>query len=68
MGYIFLINVYLKNLDFFNIKNFSIILAEEIMESEEEEDSAVAFKKAGSEASEPDLTKFKVFITSRFCY
>lgn len=38
------------------------------MESEEEDDSAVAFKKAGSEASEPDLTKFKVFITSRFFY
>lgn len=33
------------------------------MESEEEEDSAVAFKKAGSEASEPDVAKFKVFIT-----
>lgn len=32
------------------------------MESEEEEDSAVAFKKAGSEASEPDVAKFKVFI------
>lgn len=40
----------------------SITLAEEIMESEEEEDSAVAFKKAGSEASEPDVAKFKVFI------
>lgn len=35
------------------------------MESEEEEDSAVAFKKAGSEASEPDVAKFKVFITPR---
>lgn len=31
------------------------------MESEEEDDSAVAFKKAGSEASEPDVSKFKVF-------
>ncbi|XP_017794023.1 PREDICTED: eukaryotic translation initiation factor 3 subunit C isoform X2 [Habropoda laboriosa] len=32
---------------------------EEVMESEEEDDSAVAFKKAGSEASEPDISKFK---------
>ncbi|XP_043257448.1 eukaryotic translation initiation factor 3 subunit C isoform X2 [Colletes gigas] len=31
----------------------------EVIESEEEDDSAVAFKKAGSEASEPDLSKFK---------
>lgn len=38
------------------------------MESEEEDDSAVAFKKAGSEASEPDLTKFKVFIHQDFFY
>lgn len=37
------------------------ISAEEVIESEEEEDSAVAFKKAGSEASEPDVSKFKVF-------
>lgn len=37
-----------------------LILAEEVIESEEEEDSAVALKKAGSEASEPDLSKFKV--------
>ncbi|OAD60074.1 Eukaryotic translation initiation factor 3 subunit C [Eufriesea mexicana] len=32
---------------------------EEIVESEEEEDNAIAFKKAGSEASEPDTSKFK---------
>lgn len=32
-----------------------------MIESEEEDDSAVAFKKAGSEASEPDVSKFKVF-------
>lgn len=38
----------------------SVISADEIIESEEEEDSAVAFKKAGSEASEPDVAKFKV--------
>lgn len=44
--------------------NYSIS-AEEIIESEEEEDSAVAFKKAGSEASEPDVSKFKVLIRSR---
>lgn len=37
------------------------ILAEELMESDKEEDSAVAFKKPGSEASEPDLSKFKVY-------
>lgn len=47
------------------IKQFLIILAEEIIETEEEEDSAVAFKKAGSEASEPDVTKFKVFMILR---
>lgn len=35
---------------------------EEVVESEEEEDSTVAFKKAGSEASEPDVTKFKVCV------
>lgn len=44
----------------------SVVSAEEIVESEEEEDSAVAFKKAGSEASEPDVAKFKVFIIPRF--
>lgn len=43
------------------------ILAEEIIESEEEEDSAVAFKKAGSEASEPDVSKFKVFYKIETC-
>ncbi|XP_076653225.1 eukaryotic translation initiation factor 3 subunit C [Halictus rubicundus] len=32
---------------------------EEVVESEEEDDSAVAFKKAVSEASEPDISKFK---------
>ncbi|EZA58767.1 hypothetical protein DMN91_009215 [Ooceraea biroi] len=37
--------------------------AEEVIESEEEEDSAVAFKKAGSEASEPDVAKFKKGVT-----
>lgn len=34
--------------------------AEEVIESEVEEDSAIAFKKAVSEASEPDVAKFKV--------
>lgn len=43
------------------IKWIIFVSAEEIIESEEEEDSAVAFKKAGSEASEPDVSKFKVF-------
>lgn len=42
-----------------------MILAEEVTESEEEEDSAVAFKKAGSEASEPDVTKFKVLYNTK---
>lgn len=52
------------NLEFFNIKKFMIFIvsADEVLESEEEEDSAVAFKKAGSEASEPDVAKFKVFL------
>lgn len=45
---------------------FPIILAEEIVETEEEEDSAVAFKKAGSEASEPDVAKFKVFCDATY--
>lgn len=52
----------------FNIKKkyvIFIVIAEEVIESEEEEDSAVAFKKAGSEASEPDVAKFKVFYDTK---
>lgn len=45
----------------FEIKFNDFISAEEVLESEEEDDSAIAFKKAGSEASEPDVSKFKVF-------
>lgn len=64
-------NIYYRRL--FKFKSFQrwifkmnySISAEEIIESEEEEDSAVAFKKAGSEASEPDVSKFKVLIRSR---
>lgn len=42
------------------IINNCMTSAEEVIESEVEEDSAIAFKKAGSEASEPDVAKFKV--------
>lgn len=42
------------------INNCMTSLAEEAIESDVEEDSAIAFKKAGSEASEPDVAKFKV--------
>lgn len=45
---------------FLKIINNCMTLAEEVIESEVEEDSALAFKKAGSEASEPDVAKFKV--------
>jgi len=48
------------SLNYFEIKKkINSISAEEVLESEEEDDSA--FKKAGSEASEPDVSKFKVF-------
>lgn len=46
----------------FNYIRLIKILAEEVVEFEDEEDSTVAFKKAGSEASEPDTSKFKVYI------
>ncbi|KAG7197132.1 hypothetical protein KM043_007219 [Ampulex compressa] len=36
---------------------------EEIVESQEEEDSTMPFKKAGSEASETDVSKFKKGVT-----
>lgn len=45
---------------FLKIINNRMTSAEEVIESEVEEDSTIAFKKASSEASEPDVAKFKV--------